>query len=180
MATVIIHATVTLDGFMADVDGEVAFMDGTPEVPADGEYVQSIVRRIGAVVGGANRAQTVEEGEEPYGGMLGVPVYLMTRSPHEPIVKGETTYTFVVDDVADAVARASADAGDRVVSVLGGRIGRECLRLGLIDEIHLHVVPMLLGDGIPLFTGLGTRVDLERIDSAGYAQGVHLSYRVVK
>jgi dihydrofolate reductase len=179
MATMI-HATVTLDGFMADADGGVDWMFGIPTAPEDEEVVANAMGRIGAVVGGANKAQTVEDGEEPYGGALEVPVFLMTRSPHEPIEKDGTTYTFIVDDIALAVETAQEAAGDKWVSVLGGSVSRQCLQLGIVDEIHLHVVPVLLGDGISLFAGLGQRVDLERLETSAFAAEAHLTYRVLR
>jgi dihydrofolate reductase len=182
MATVIIHATVTLDGYLADTDGGVGWMSDVPTVPEDFDLVGEVVGRIGAVVGGANKQQTVDDDAQPYGGLEGVPVYLMTHSPHDPIEKNGVTYTFVVDDIAQAVATASEAAGDRLVSVLGGTIGRQCLQLGLVDEIHLDVAPMLLGDGISLFAGLGRRVDLERIHTSAFPGGgeAHLRYQVVR
>jgi dihydrofolate reductase len=180
MATVIIHATVTLDGFLADVGGGVDWMFAVRTVAEDEAVVKSVLGRIGAVVGGANKAATIEDGEEPYGGMLQVPVYLMTHSSHEPVEKNGTPYVFVVDDIALAVATAKEAAGDKWVSLLGGSISRQCLRLGLVDEIHLDVVPLLLGDGIPLFAGLGERVDLERLETSGFADEAHLRYRVLR
>jgi dihydrofolate reductase len=180
MATVFIHATVTQDGFMADPGGGIEWMFGVPTVTEDEDVVKRVMDRIGAVVGGANKTQTVEEGEEPYGGMLKVPVYLMTHTEHEPIEKDGTTYTFVVEDIALAVATAKEAAGDRWVSLLGGSISGQCLRLGLVDEIHLDVVPLLLGDGIPLFAGLGQRVELERVETSGFAAEAHLRYRVLR
>jgi dihydrofolate reductase len=180
MATTFIHATVTLDGFMADTDGSIDWMFGTPTVPEDEGVVQQVMDRIGAVVGGANKARTVEDGEEPYGGTLKVPVYLMTHTPREPVEKDGTTYSFVVDDIAHAVASAREAAGDRWVSLLGGSVSRQCLRLGLVDEIHLDVVPLLLGDGISLFAGLGQRVPLERVETSGFAAEAHLRYRVLR
>jgi dihydrofolate reductase len=180
MATTFIHATVTLDGFMADTDGGIDWMFGTPTAPEDEAVVQRVMDRIGAVVGGANKARTIDDGEEPYGGTLKVPVYLMTHTPHEPVAKDGTTYSFVVDDIALAVATAREAAGDRWVSLLGGSVSRQCLRLGLVDEIHLDVVPLLLGDGISLFGGLGQRVGLERVETSGFAAEAHLRYRVLR
>ncbi len=180
MAKVLIHATVTLDGYMADPEGGVDWMFDVDATEEDTELVNRIVGEIGAVVGGANRARTIEDGEEPYGGLPGVPVYLMTHSPAEPVVKDGVTYTFVVDDIAGAVERAKADAGDRAVSLLGGRISRQCLQRGLVDEIQLHVVPILLGSGISLFGGLDQRVNLELVEDASFGDGVHLRYRVLR
>ncbi|MDR2996760.1 MAG: dihydrofolate reductase family protein [Microbacterium sp.] len=180
MATVIVHATITLDGYLADPDGGVDWMFGRPSAPEDDVVVERVMNRIGAVVGGANRTQTVEDGELPYGGMLKVPVYLMTHSEHEPILRDGTTYTFVVDDIGDAVAQASRVAGDGWVSLLGGSISRQCLRLGLVDELHLDIAPVLLGSGISLFEGLGQRIELERLETSAYASETHLRFRVLR
>ncbi|HET6673670.1 MAG TPA: dihydrofolate reductase family protein [Agromyces sp.] len=179
MSKVLIHATVTVDGFMADVDGGVDWMNGFPAAPEDEDVVGRVVQELGAVVGGANTTQTIEDGEVPYGGMVKVPVYLMTHSAHEPIEKDGVTYTFVVDDLTQAVESAKQAAGEKWVSVLGGSISRQCLELGLVDEIQLHVVPILLGEGISLFTGLSRRIKLERVETSAFASEVHLRYRVV-
>jgi len=180
MGNVIIHATITLDGFMADPEGGMDWMFGFDSADEDDEYIGSVVSELGAVVGGANKTQTIEEGELPYGGSLGIPVFEMTHTPHDPVELNGTTYTFVVDDIASAVERARAAAGDKNVALLGGSIARQCLALGLVDEIVLHVVPLLLGDGISLFAGLGSAVKLERIDTAAFADVIHLRFRVVK
>ncbi len=134
---------------------------------------------IGAVVGGANKTQTVEDGEIPYGGMLTVPVYLMTHSHHEPIERDGVRYTFVVDDIGLAVESAKQAAGDEWVSLLGGSISRQCLLLGLVDELHLDIAPVLLGSGISLFAGLGQHIELERLETSAFASETHLRYRVI-
>ncbi len=180
MARVIVHATVTLDGFLADGDGGVDWMFGRPSAPEDDVVVENVMKNIGAIVGGANKTQTIDDGEIPYGGMLKVPVYLMTHSEHEPIERDGITYTFVVDDIAQAVESAAQAAGDKWVSLLGGSISRQCLQLGLVDELHLDVAPVLLGGGISLFAGLGQRIELERLETAAYASETHLRYRVLR
>ena len=180
MARVIVHATVTLDGFLADADGGVDWMFGRPSAPEDDVVVENVMKNIGAIVGGANKTQTIDDGEIPYGGMLKVPVYLMTHSEHEPIERDGITYTFVVDDIAQAVESAAQTAGDKWVSLLGGSISRQCLQLGLVDELHLDVAPVLLGDGISLFAGLGQRIELERLETSAFASETHLRYRVLR
>ncbi|WP_262002350.1 dihydrofolate reductase family protein [Microbacterium sp. Mcb102] len=180
MARVIVHATVTLDGFLADADGGVDWMFGRPSAPEDDVVVENVMKNIGAIVGGANKTQTIDDGEIPYGGMLKVPVYLMTHSEHEPIERDGITYTFVVDDIAQAVESAAQAAGDKWVSLLGGSISRQCLQLGLVDELHLDVAPVLLGDGVSLFAGLGQRIELERLETSAFASETHLRYRVLR
>lgn len=179
MSKVFIHATVTLDGFMADTDGGVDWMNGFPSAPGDEDVVGRVIQELGAVVGGANKTQTIEDGEVPYGAEVKVPVYLMTHSAHEPIEKDGVTYTFVVDDITQAVESAKKAAGDKWVSLLGGSISRQCLEIGLVDEIQLHVVPILLGEGISLFAGLRERVKLELVETLAFASETHLRYRVL-
>lgn len=174
-----VHATVSLDGFMADLDGGMDWMNGFPVAPEDEQIVAAICADIGAVVGGANKTQTIEDGEIPYGGALKVPVYLMTHREHEAVDRDGTRFTFVVDDVVEAVRRARHDAGEKWVSLLGGRIARQCLTLGLVDELRLHVVPVVLGEGIPLFAGVERQFRLERLDTSAFASEVHLRYRVL-
>ncbi|GAA1406989.1 riboflavin biosynthesis protein RibD [Glutamicibacter uratoxydans] len=180
MATVIVHATITLDGYMADPEGGVDWMFGRPSAPEDDLVVASVMSRIGAIVGGANPTQTIEDGEIPYGGMLQVPVYLMTHTATAPVERDGITYTFVVDDISGAVASAKRDAGDGIVSLLGGKISRQCLLLGLVDELHLDIAPVLLGNGISLFAGLGKRIELERLETSAFASETHLIYRVLR
>ena len=103
----------------------------------------------------------------------------MTHSPRDAIEKDGVTYTFVVDDITQAVASATQAAGEKWVSLLGGSISRQCLERGLVDEIQLHVVPIVLGDGISLFTGLSRPIRLERVDTSAFASEVHLRYRVL-
>ncbi|KJQ54813.1 dihydrofolate reductase family protein [Microbacterium sp. SA39] len=178
MSKVLVHATVSLDGFIADTDGGVEWMNGFPVDPADEAIVARIVEDIGAVVGGANKTQTIEDGEIPYGGVLGVPVFLLTHSTHEPIERNGIIYHFVVEDVAAALATAKGAAGEKWVSVLGGSVSRQCLEKGLVDEIALHVVPILLGAGVSLFAGLSKSMRLERVHTSAFASEVHLRYRV--
>lgn len=180
MGKVIIHATTTLDGYMADKDGGIDWMFDFEATDQDYAVVNKIMEEIGAVVGGANKLNTIEEREIPYGGMLKIPIYLMTHEAHEPVEKDGITYSFVVNDIKQAVEAAKASAGDKSVALLGGSISRQCLKLGLVDEIVLDVVPLLLGDGIPLFFGLGERIKLERIETSAFASETHLRYRVVK
>ncbi len=82
------------------------------------------------------------------------PVFVVTHRPAEPIVKaGGTSYTFVTDGPDAAVRLARQAAGDRDICVSGGAaIVRHYLQAGVIDELRLHVVPILLGDGVRLFT----------------------------
>jgi dihydrofolate reductase len=112
-----------------------------------------------------------------------VPVFVVTHHPRESVDKGDgTTYSFVTDGIESVVEQARAAAGDKDVVFAGGaNVIQQALAAGLIDEFQVHVAPVLLGDGVRLFEGLGAtppKVQLTRmIDSPG---ATHLSHRVVK
>ncbi len=180
MGKVFIHATITLDGYMAGIDGDMGWMQDLEAVEEDYAVINKITADIGAIVGGSNKTNTIEEDGIPYGGTVKVPVFLMTHQAHEPVEKDGITYTFVVDDMAQAVQAAKAAAGDKSVSLLGGTISRQCLKLGLVDEIVLHVEPLLLGNGISLFEDLGETIKLKRLETAAFASETHLRFAVVK
>lgn len=180
LGKVFIHATITLDGYMAGADGDMSWMQDLEAVDEDYAVADKITADIGAIIGGSNKTNTIEEGGIPYGGTVKVPVFLMTHEAHEPIEKDGITYTFVVDDIKQAVDAAKAAAGDKNVSLLGGSIARQCLKLGLVDEIVLHVEPLLLGGGISLFDGLSETVKLKRLETLAFAGETHLRFAVVK
>lgn len=180
MGKVFIHATITLDGYMAGVGGNMDWLQGLEAIDKDYEVVNKVMAEIGAIVGGSNKTNTIEDDGIPYGGSLKVPVFLMTHKADEPVVKDGITYNFVVDDIEKAVKAAKDAAGDKSVALLGGTISRQCLELGLVDEIILDVEPLLLGDGISLFGGLGKQIKLKRLDTSAFAGETHLRYSIVK
>ncbi len=112
---------------------------------------------------------------------LGVPTFVVTHSvPQEWVYEG-SPFTFVTDGVESAVERAKAVAGDKVVAVGAASIVQQCIRAGLLDEIHIDLVPVLLGDGVRLFEHLGAGpIELERTQVIEGAGVTHLTFRVVK
>jgi dihydrofolate reductase len=106
------------------------------------------------------------------------PVFVLTHHPREPLtMEGGTTYHFVTDGIESALAQAKAAAGDGDVSIAGGAATlRQCLAIGAIDELRLHVVPLVLGEGENVFTGLrGLR--LEAVERTGTGMVTHVIYR---
>ena len=112
---------------------------------------------------------------------LGVPAFVVTHSvPQEWVYEG-SPYTFVTDGVESAVEKAKEVAGDKDVAVGAASLAQQCLRAGLLDEIHVDLVPVLLGDGVRLFEHLGTTpIDLEYTEVVEGAGVTHLTFRVVK
>ena len=112
---------------------------------------------------------------------LGVPVFVVTHTvPREWNYEG-SPFTFVTDGLESAVEQARAVAGDKDVGVIGASLVQQCIRAGLLDEIHIDLVPVLLGDGIRLFDHLGTEpIELESTRVIEGAGVTHLTFRVVK
>jgi dihydrofolate reductase len=169
---------------------EMHGMDGGETGP-DGEMVAESLRATGAVVMGRRMFSGGEGpweddpnadgwwGEEP---PFHVPVFVATHHTREPLpMQGGTTFTFVTDGVASAVEQAQAAAGDKNVSVGGGAsVIQQLMDAGLLDEIQIHLVPVLLGGGVRLFENVGV-ADLERTEFASSPTGVtHLRFRVPK
>jgi dihydrofolate reductase len=107
------------------------------------------------------------------------PVFVLTHHPREPLtMQGGTTFTFVTDGIESALAQARAAAGDADVAIAGGAATvNQYLAAGAIDELRLHVAPLLLGVGERLFEGVGD-VTLEPLDVSGTAMVTHLRYGV--
>jgi dihydrofolate reductase len=111
------------------------------------------------------------------------PVFVLTHHAREPVTKqGGTSYTFVTDGVESAVEQARAAAGDKDVAVAGGAIAiQEAITAGLVDELEIHLVPVLLGDGRRLLEGLGDQgIEVEQARVIGGAGVTHLGFRVAR
>jgi dihydrofolate reductase len=105
------------------------------------------------------------------------PVLVVTRNPPDEVRLGDR-FSFVVDGIGSAVSKAITMAGDREVNIMGGaRVIRGALEEGLLDELRLHLSPVILGGGTPLFEGNAPR-DLRQIHVRPSAHATHLYYRV--
>ena len=111
---------------------------------------------------------------------LGVPVFVLTHAVTQKWVYEGSPFTFVTDGLENAVAQAKAVAGDKDVGVIGANLVQQCIRSGLLDEIHLDLVPVLLGDGVRLFDQTAEPIELESTQVIEGAGVTHLTFRVVK
>jgi len=125
--------------------------------------------------------------EEPWNGWWGddppfhMPVFVLTHHEREPLTLSDTTFTFVTGGIESALEQARAAAGDKDVHVSGGAEAiNQYLAAGLIDELELHVVPLVLGGGAKLFEGVGPGLKLEQIRSLDAPGVTHLKYRVAR
>jgi dihydrofolate reductase len=107
------------------------------------------------------------------------PVFVLTHHAREPVTKeGGTTYTFVTEGIEAALDAARAAAGEKDVLVAGGAdVAQQYLRAGLLDELQLHVAPVLLGDGVRLFDDGTGQIELECTRVVQSPAVTHLTYR---
>lgn len=202
MGQVVLDITMSLDGFVAapndDVgsgrglgdEGEVLhywvfggpWTYGHEDAPGDGatgvdkQIMDEMVQGGAAVVG--RRMYDITGG---WGGRspFGVPCVVVThRLGDQP--DPASGFEFV-DGVQPAVERAREIAGDKVVGIGGGAsIAQQALQVGLVDELQIHVAPVILGAGRTLFGELGTRLNLERTRILDSPYATHIRYRIVK
>jgi dihydrofolate reductase len=158
-------------------------------VNESGRIVEESRANVGAAVMGRNMFGPPGGGpwDENWTGWWGddppyhYPVFVLTHHPREPLeMKGGTTFHFVTDGIESALERARDAAGDRDIMLWGGaQVVNEYLAAGLVDELELHVVPVLLGGGARLFEGLGdAQPRLEQIRVVEAPGVAHLKYRV--
>jgi dihydrofolate reductase len=115
-------------------------------------------------------------GEDP---PFHMPVFVLTHHERDPLTLSDTTFTFVTDGIESALEQARAAAAGKDVTIGGGAdVINQALAAGLVDELELHVVPLLLGAGARLFEGVGPDVKLEQIRAVEAPGVAHMKYRV--
>jgi len=198
MSKVVASASMSLDGYIAKADntighlfdwlqhGDVELRTVNPDITfhltqASHDYWQGWLSDLGALVCG----RTLFDFTDGWDGQhtMDVPVVVVTHHPPTDWIAAhpDAPFTFVTDGVEAAVARARSIAGDRDVAVTAGTIARQCLELGLLDEIAVDLVPVVLGGGRPFFgelvpgdIALGDPTTCIRADRV-----IHLVYPVV-
>ncbi|MFI2566232.1 dihydrofolate reductase family protein [Paenarthrobacter sp. NPDC018779] len=196
MSQVTCDLTVSLDGFVAGPNqsmeqplgagGETLHRWQLQERDTNAAEVAGILE-AGAYIMGRNMFAGPGEGVWPadWRGWWGeeppyhAPVFVLTSHAHEPLVmEGGTTFHFVKDPIESVLARAREAAGGKNVAIAGGAsTARQFLAAGLIDELRLHVAPVILGSGERLLDGVG-ELRLEPLDVRGTRLVSHLRYKV--
>lgn len=195
MARVIGDISVSVDGFVTGPDpgperglghgGEALHTWALDGDPADREILATTTAATGAVIMGRALFDIIDgpggwTDEMAYGAAEAAvpPVLVVTRRPPTSIRLSPERFTFVPDGVGSAVSQARALAAERDVVVMGGAaVIRGALEQGLLDELRLHLAPVLLGGGTPLFTGGPPRV-LRQVHARATGHATHLTYRV--
>lgn len=196
MGKVIFNASVSLDGFVAGPHNEVDrlhqwYWSGDTPVTfpgpgfvfkvsrASAEYFSEVWPTFGAMVTGRRNFDIAHawSGKPP----LGVPHVVVTHRVPQEWVKEGSPFTFVTDGVESAVEKALQLAGEKNVAVSTASVMQQCLKAGLLDEIHIDLVPILLGAGVALFGPLASEpIQLENTTVIQGAGVTHLGYRVLK
>jgi dihydrofolate reductase len=146
----------------------------------DGEVDTRVRREVDTTVGATVIGRrTFDLGLGPWGGTPwpGVPSFVVTHRTREDLL-GDNGGTFAFDGLEAAARRAKDAAGDKDVLVLGADVAPQLLRAGLLDEVRIHLVPVLMGEGAPLFAGERAELVPEGKPVAGAV--THLRYRVLK
>jgi dihydrofolate reductase len=146
---------------------------------ASADHLKQGIQTIGAAITGRRNFEVAHAwgGKPP----LGVHHFVVTHHPPAEWVKEGSPFTFVTDGVESAIKKARQIAGDKDVVISSPNILQQCLTAGLVDEIHIDLVPILLVNGVRLFEHLGTEpIELEVINVIDAPGVTHLGFRVVK
>jgi dihydrofolate reductase len=168
---------------------EHAGMEGG-EVNVSSAVFDEEIANVGAEIMGRGKfgpAARGPWGADPWQGWWGddppfhKPVFVLTHHGREPLILSDTTFSFVTDGIEAALERAWKAAGDKDVFIGGGANAiNQYLAARLVDELELHVVPILLGGGARLFDGVSPDLKLEPLRTVEAPGVTHLKYRVVK
>ena len=169
------HFTMSLDGFVAGPDHDMDWMTGFDVRPG---LLEEYVQTTGAVLCGRSGFDSAIGDARPYGGSWQGAIFVLTHHPEDaPDTDG---ITFLSCAVEEAVQIALDAAAGKNVEVFSPSIGRQLLDQGLMDEIDLHIAPVLLGKGIRLYDNPGGRpVRLHRVGEGGPTAALSVRYRPV-
>jgi dihydrofolate reductase len=192
MSKVITHMTMSLDGFIADPHDGIDelfgwYGAGSVSVPtanemppfsvdeSSAELLRGYLANGGALVAGRRLFDITDGWGDNH--PMGVPVVVVTH--HAPEDADRWPRTTFVDNVTDGIERAKEIAGDKIVTIASANIAAQALDLGLVDQVHVSLVPVLLGEGISYFGGLSASP--HRFDDPVVTPGkraTHLQYTV--
>jgi dihydrofolate reductase len=193
MTKVIFDISMSLDGFVtaSNVRTEEPMGDGGQRLhewafgqdERNRELLAEAVNFVGALIAGRRTYDLSVPwwGADGPTGPARVPVFVVTHAEPEEVPQ-EGVYTFVTDGIESALEKAKSAAGEKDVAVMGGaEVGQQFIRARLIDEISIHLVPVLLGSGTEMFERLGgEQIQLETVGVIETPEATHLRFRVVE
>jgi dihydrofolate reductase len=149
------------------------------------DEIDEVIRTTGALLVGrrsydvGRNENAPPETQEPYDGQWKGPQFVLTH--HPPDISNDPTITFLEGDISEAVNHALKAADGKNIVIIGASVALQCIDAGLIDEVFIHIVPILLGDGVPLFRRKHySKTELEMISFSQSDQITKLRFRVIK
>lgn len=184
MSRSVLDMSISVDGFIADADDYLGGEDGErlhawaghddPTRPV--RQFEDEWSAAGAILAGRRTAELMDHWGGSHGG---APIFVPSHRPPPPAARwGYPLVTYVSDGIESAMAQAKAAAGDKDVQVRGGYVAQRALAAGVLDEVQLHHVPVLLGQGRRLFDVLPGLVELDLVRVIDTPEATHIRYRV--
>jgi dihydrofolate reductase len=183
VSKVLWHTMMSLDGNIAGPGGDMRWVFEVESGSRSRDTVDEVLASTGALLVG-RRTQDIEDRDQPgfYGGRYQGPFFTLRHDPpaEPPVVKG-VTGTFLDLPITEALQVAKDAAGGRNVVVLGANVAKQCLEARLLDEIIVHVAPVLVGGGVRLFEDVGREpLKLEQLSAVDDGATAILHYAVVR
>ena len=187
MGSVEVDISMSVDGFITGPNVDGAGLGDGGEVlhdwfQQDPDGPRLLDDALFATAGAVITSRTIYDGTGGWGedGFYQMPVFVLTHRPHDVVVKGRTVFTFVTEGIEQAVGLARAAAGEKKVHIMGGAsVVQQALEAGLVDSVHLHIAPVVLGAGTRLFDNLTDPIELDRTDVVESQSATHLRYHIV-
>ena len=187
MGKVLFGLSVSLDGFIADKNDDVSLVFAWMGSAMERFYevvAGDPLSECGAVIMGRRSFNQIDSEKGwvfPDGTAPDWPVFVLQSQARESVKKGKTQFHFVTDGIQSAIKKAKEIAGEKYVALHGASSVQQALKAGLLDEFHMNIAHVLLGEGVRLFDHLGSEpIYLERFRSLETPGATHLSFRVVK
>lgn len=184
MGKVILDMSMSLDGCIAGQGNEDSGLHDYFFSPAgqSAQVVEEVITTTGAIIMGRRFYDLGDQFDGFINPPFRVPHFVLSHTIPDKPARGEIAFTFVTDGLESALTQAKAAAGDKNVVVGGGaQTAQQFLYAGLIEELHIHLVPVLLGEDFRLFEHLGNKsIKLEKTRVIDAPDAIHLTFRVVK
>jgi len=182
LAKVIVGMTISLDGFVADQNGNAGRLYPDLAALRYTAYMKDAIEQTGAVLMGRRTFEMADPDSYVGDYEFQVPIFVLTHHPPSVAPKQDEhlTFTFVTGGVESAVSQARAAAGDKAVQVVGGvSMAQQLLGAGLVDELHVDIMPVFLGIGLRSFESSSLEsVRLEKINVQEVGARTSLRFRI--
>ena len=184
MSKSVLDMSMSLDGYIADPNDFLGGDDGerlhkwadSDRHPEPVKQFQDEWNGAGAILAGRRTAELMDHWGGSHGGL---PIFVPSHRPPGPAARwGYPLVTYVNDGIESAMAQAKAAAGDRDVQVRGAYTGQRAIEAGVLDEVQIHLIPVLLGQGRRLFDVLPSLVELEIVRVIDTPEATHIRYGV--